>query len=123
MTLQELYQSVEGDYEQALRVLRIEKLIDKHICKFPSNLIFEDLNEAVKTMDGVKLFEASHAIKGVCANLGLTKISSLASKVCEEYRPGNQRQNSDDEIKDIIKEMNRLHDLTCVQIEAYASNK
>ena len=36
MTLPELYQTIGGDYDQALRVLHIEKLIDKHIRKFPN---------------------------------------------------------------------------------------
>ena len=29
MTLQELYIEIGGDYDQAVRVLRVEKLIDK----------------------------------------------------------------------------------------------
>ena len=31
MTLKELYSKIGGDYDQAVRVLRMEKLIDKHI--------------------------------------------------------------------------------------------
>ena len=31
MTIQELYGKIGGDYEQALRVLRMDKLLDKHI--------------------------------------------------------------------------------------------
>ena len=31
MTIQELYQMIDGDYDQAIRVLRVDKLIDKHI--------------------------------------------------------------------------------------------
>ena len=37
MTLQELYRQIGGDYEQALKVLRVEKLADKHIRKLPGN--------------------------------------------------------------------------------------
>ena len=37
MTLQELYDTIGGDYEQAVRVLRMDKLIDKHIRKLPKN--------------------------------------------------------------------------------------
>ena len=35
MTLKELYIEIGGDYDRALSVLRIEKLIDKHIRKLP----------------------------------------------------------------------------------------
>ena len=73
MTLQELYQMIGGDYDQALRVLRVEKLIDKHIRKLPVNGVVEKLLEAGKTMDPTQLFETAHAVKGITANLGLTE--------------------------------------------------
>lgn len=50
MTLQELYAAIDGDYRQALNVLRIEKLLDKHIRKFPDNTIFADLQAAARAM-------------------------------------------------------------------------
>ena len=37
MTLQELYQHIGADYERALRVLRMDKLLDKHIRKLLQN--------------------------------------------------------------------------------------
>ena len=37
MTLQELYQEIGGDYNQAISVLRMENLIDKHIRKLTKN--------------------------------------------------------------------------------------
>ncbi len=99
MTLQELYAAIGGDYDQAVRVLRIEKLIDKHIRRLPTNGVVDGLLDAGGSMDPTELFEKSHAMKGVCANLGLVKLSAAASEISEEYRPGNQRQFSDEEIK------------------------
>ena len=99
MTLQELYAAIGGDYDQAVRVLRIEKLIDKHIRRLPTNGVVDGLLDAGGSMDPTELFEKSHAMKGVCANLGLVKQSAAASEISEEYRPGNQRQFSDEEIK------------------------
>ena len=91
MTLQELYQSIGGDYEQALRVLRMDKLIDKHIRKLTKNGVVDNLLAAGDTMDPTQLFETAHAVKGVCANLGLKTLSDMASEIAEEYRPGNVR--------------------------------
>ena len=48
MTLRELYSSIGEDYEQALRVLRVEKLVDKHIRKFTQNGVIEALLAAGK---------------------------------------------------------------------------
>ena len=98
MTLPELYQTIGGDYDQALRVLHIEKLIDKHIRKFPKNGVVDAVLSAGKTMDADGLFETAHALKGVSANLGLTALSDAAAVITEEFRPGNARKLSDAEI-------------------------
>ena len=56
MTLKELYDSIGGNYDQALRVLRVEKLINKHILKLAKNGVVNTLLEAGKTMDPTQLF-------------------------------------------------------------------
>ena len=56
MTLQELYQNIDGNYDQAIRVLRIEKLMDKHIRKLTKNGVVDKLIEAGKEKDPVQLF-------------------------------------------------------------------
>ena len=120
MTLAELYAAIGGDYEQAQKVLRIEKLIDKHIRKFPDNNLFDGLAEAAEAMDPQKLFESSHAIKGVCANLGLVNMAEIASDICEEFRPGNKRKRSDSEIRAMINELMGLRSFAIEAIKAYS---
>ena len=61
MTLQELYESIGGDYSQVMRILRMEKLVEKHIRKFSQNGVVERLLEAGQRKDSTELFEASHA--------------------------------------------------------------
>ena len=100
MTLKELYEQIGGDYEQALRVLRMDKLIDKHIRKLPAGGVADALIAAGETMDPTQLFETAHAVKGVCGNLGLTNLSALASEITEEFRPGSTRKLSDDEVRE-----------------------
>lgn len=120
MTLSELYNEIGGDYEQAMKVLRIEKLLDKHIRKFPDNTIFKELDEAGKTMDTARIFESAHAIKGVCSNLGLTKMSSTAAEICDEYRPGSARKFTDAEIQQKITEINEMFAKASQGIKNYA---
>ena len=119
MTLEELYARIGGDYEQAIRVLRMDKLIDKHIRKLPKNGVIEALIEAGETMDPEQLFESAHAVKGICANLGLVKISDDASEIAEQYRPGNTRAMSDDEVKAKLKEIADLYEVTKEGIRQY----
>ena len=119
MTLQELYKEINGDYDQALRVMRVEKLVDKHIRKLTKNGVVESLLKAGETMDPVVLFETSHAVKGVCANLGLVALSEAASEISEEYRPGNERHFSDAEVKEKLLALEELYRRTLEGISRY----
>lgn len=119
MTLQELYQNIDGDYEQAMKVLRMDKLLDKHIRKLTKNGVVEQLLAAGKDMDPTQMFETAHAAKGVCANLGLVKLSSAASEIAEEYRPGNPRRFTDDEVKQKLAAIAALYQKTADGIQAY----
>lgn len=122
MTLQELYAAIDGDYNQALRVLRMDRLLDKHIRKLTANGVVDRLLEAGKTMDPTELFESAHAVKGVCGNLGLTKLASLSSDIAEEFRPGNPRKLSDDEVARMLDEIAELYKKTSDGINEYASS-
>lgn len=119
MTLEELYESIGGDYDQALRVLRVDKLINKHIRKLTTNGVVDNLLAAGETMDPTELFETAHAVKGVCANLGLTKIADAASDIAEEYRPGNPRKLSDDEVKEKLQFVADQYETTKEGIQRY----
>jgi len=119
MTLQELYESIDGDYAQAARVLRMDKLIDKHIRKLTKNGVVDALLAAGEGMDPRELFETAHAVKGVCANLGLMKLSSAASDIAEEYRPGNPRTMTDARVKEKLAEVERLYRQAAEGIRRY----
>ena len=119
MTLQELYSLIGGDYDQAMRVLRVEKLLDKHIRRFAENDTAERLLSACVVMDQNELFEAAHALKGVSSNLGLTYLTSAASEISEEFRSGNGRTMSDDEVKNKVKEIRDMFNRTVDIIKQY----
>ena len=122
MTLEELYQAIGGDYAQALRTLRMDKLIDKHIRKLPDNAIFAELAEAGKMMDATRIFESAHAIKGVCANLGLADLSAFAGEICDEFRPGCNRKYSDGEIRQKIQAVDTSFQKAVLEIRRYAAS-
>ena len=119
MTLQELYQNIGGDYAQALRTLRVDRLLDKHIRKFTKNGVVEALLDAGERMDAAALFETAHAVKGVSANLGLVGIADLASEITEEFRPGHTRRLSDAEVQAELKRLEALYRKTADGIACY----
>lgn len=119
MTIRDLYQNIDGDYDQAISVLRVDKLVDKHIRKLAANGVVERVLSAGDSMDPTELFESAHALKGVTANLGLVKLSSVASEICEEYRPGSERKLSDEEIKKRIGVIREMYNRTVEEIRKY----
>ena len=70
-------------------------------------------------MDSTDLFEAAHAVKGVAANLGLTKLSDVASEITEDFRPGNERKLSDEDVKQRIETIRELHEQIVYKIRKY----
>ena len=119
MTLSELYEQIGGDYTRATNVLRVEKLIDKHIRKFKDNELIPKLSEAFAANDAVQVFEITHALKGVCANLGLLSIADLASEITEDYRVEGQRKFTDEEIKEKIDKIEEIYQKTKEGIRQY----
>ena len=119
MTLQELYEKIGGDYEQALRVLRVEKLVDKHIRKFTENGVVEALLASRQEKDPGVWFERAHAVKGICANLGLNDLSAAAAAISDDFRPGSDRKLSDEEIDSLLNRVEELYQKTAEGIAQY----
>lgn len=119
MTLEELYDLIGASYEQAVRVMRKDKLIDRYIRKLVDRIECEKLVAAGEQMDATGLYESAHALKGVCANLGLEDLSSAASEITEEFRPGNERKFTDEEVKDKLAKLDERYRQTIAGIEQY----
>ena len=119
MTLEELYREIGGSYERALSVLRVEKLVDKHIRKLAANGVVDRVVAAKAGMDPAELFESAHAMKGVCGNLGLTELADAASEIAEEFRPGNPRRLSDGEVAARIDRIAGIYEQTKAGIRKY----
>ncbi len=121
MTIQELYSNIGGNYDHAVRIMRSDKLIDKYVRKFEASRVGETLAEAGETMDPVRLFESAHAMKGVCGNLGLDELASAADEITEEFRAGNPRKLSDDEVRARLDAIAARYRKTAEGIRAYVA--
>ena len=119
MTLQELYASIDGSYDHAVQIMRMEKLINRYLSKFPNSGVYDALAAAGESMDPTALFESAHAMKGVCANMGFDKMAAAAGEITEEFRPGNPRSLSDDEVKARIADIGVMYRHTVDGIRQY----
>lgn len=119
MTIEELYELIGGNYEQAMRVMRKDKLVDRYIRKLADSDLPSQLVAAGEQMDETQLYEVAHALKGLYANLGLDDIAALASEVTEEFRPGNSRTCFDDDVKAKIAAISERHDSVIAGVKQY----
>ena len=121
MTIQELYAKIGGNYEQAQKIMKMDKLIDRYVRKLAASGTYEKLAEAGKTMDPTQLFEAAHAMKGVCANLGLDALSLAAGEITEEFRPGSARKMTDVQVQEQLAALGELYQRAVKGIEEYVA--
>ncbi len=87
MTVQELYESIEGDYNEVRSRLINDSLVTRFVKKFPSDPSMHELLEAVAAGDIRTSFRAAHTLKGVCGNLAFTRLFQAAWNLTEQLRP------------------------------------
>lgn len=93
MTITELYDQV-GDYSDVISRLMKEERIVKYLGRFVEDSSdFDKMVDAFNSSDYQQLFATSHTLKGVAANLGLTKLFKASSDVCESVRNGPPTQD------------------------------
>lgn len=92
MTLQECYQAMGADYDDVLGRLRSERLITKFVMKFLDDQSYDLLCRSMQDGQWEEAFRASHTLKGVCQNLGFTRLGQSSSALTEALRAGDTAQ-------------------------------
>ena len=123
MTVQELYGQIGGSYDDVRRILPMDNLIAKFVVKFLDDKSAETLFSAWEARDPAALFEGAHAMKGVCANIGLTSLSASASALAEAFRPGKERTMDDAEVQSRVDALRADYDRAVEGIRAFAAQQ
>ena len=123
MTVQELYACINGSYDAVKRILPRDELISRFIIRLLSEGSFSRLMQAASAKDAEGMFEAAHSMKGVCANLGLLELSSMASVVAEEFRPGKARKMSEEELASHLGILKEKYEADMEAIRRFASGQ
>ena len=89
MTVKEVYQAMEGNFDDAVSRMMSERLVEKFMLKFLDDSSYSTLCEALEKDDYVTGFRAAHTLKGVCANLAFTKLQNSSSLLTEALREGS----------------------------------
>ena len=113
MTIQECYAAMGSDYEEVLGRLRSPRIIQKFILKFLDDGSYDLLVRSMEAGNYEEAFRAAHTIKGVCQNLGFTRLYESSSALTEALRGGWS-----DAAADCIAPVERDYRITVDAVEA-----
>ncbi len=94
MNLKEFYKEIDGDFDDVMSRMPMEKLIFKYLMKFLDDSSFMLLKEALNQGQLEEAFRASHTLKGICSNLGLTALQKAADELTECLRQQDDQEKA-----------------------------
>ena len=120
MTLEECYEKLGGDYEDVSGRLPSAKLIEKFMGKFLEDESFSSLCEAFEAQNKDEVFRMAHTLKGVCGNLGFSRLMKSSSILTEAFRDGKGVFN--DETAEMLEQVKTDYHSTTDSIMEYQKN-
>lgn len=87
MDLRTCYEQLGGSYDDVLSRIPSERLVDKFLRKFLTDESFAGLCSAMAAGSRSEAFLMAHTLKGVCANLGFTRLFRSVAALTELLRP------------------------------------
>lgn len=88
MSLKECYAVLGGDYEGVVARFHGERLVQKFALKFLADGSYQLLQDSLAAKNYEEAFRAAHTIKGVCQNLGFTRLYESSAKLTDALRNG-----------------------------------
>lgn len=92
MTVEACYKMLEGDFEEVMSRLKNEERVKKFALKFLNDESFKMLTECMEKHDIDEAFRAAHTIKGICQNLGFTKLYNSSVQITEALRVKDEEE-------------------------------
>lgn len=86
MTVQECYEAFGGDYQEVVSRLRTDERIAKFLLRVVDDGSYQLLIDSIASGNVDEAFRAAHTLKGVCANLSITRFGNSSSALTEILR-------------------------------------
>lgn len=110
VTLQECYESIGADYNTTIaRMCGKESILEKFVRKFAADQSYSTLVSSFESGDIETAFRMAHTLKGVCANLGFTKLLESSSALTEELR---NQETVPDSAMELYEQVKKDYDMT-----------
>ncbi len=88
MSLKECYAVLGGDYDGVVSRFHGERLVQKFALKFLADGSYQLLQDSLDAQNYEEAFRAAHTIKGVCQNLGFTRLYESSARLTDALRDG-----------------------------------
>lgn len=107
MTLKECYDALGGNYEDTVRRLYNEKLVEKFLFKFEEDPSFENLKKALEEEDLEAAFRAAHTLKA--QNMGFDNLAESSSVLTEALRSRKVMPDAE-QVEEVCKDYNKIRE-------------
>ena len=114
MTVKDCYRKMDGNYEEAVRLIGSDEQIIKYLKIFLRDTNFRSLCDAVDRNDFKTAFHASHTIKGIALNLSLTSLADKTKELTEILRRGRP----DEDMVSLLQNTKKAYELVLECINA-----
>lgn len=120
MEIKDCYEKMGGDYAAVSARLPRQELIEKFTRRFLEDESFDMLCRHMEAENFKDAFRDAHTLKGVCANLGFTRLFDSSSRLTEELR--SETDINADSVMEIFHEVKVDYKLTTDTIREYFDN-
>lgn len=108
MDIRECYQVMDSNFDDVLERLGSESFIRRFTLRFLDDPSFQTLKDGIMTGDHELAFRGAHTLKGVCSNLGFTKLYELSSELTEILRKNTGVQGCEGTFAAVEKQYQKM---------------
>lgn len=111
MTIKECYDACGGNFEEVLGRFRSERLVVRFAGKFLADPSYAALKTSLEEKNYEEAFRAAHTLKGVCQNLGLTRLHLSSDRLTEVLRPGHEAERDAADVEKLFRTVTADYEL------------
>ena len=115
MDIKECYKEMGADYEDVLRRMGSDSLVERFTLRFLDDKSYQMIKDGIAAGDAETAFRGAHTLKGVCLNLGFDNLYPSSKDLTELLRAGSM-----DGYEDLFVEVEKEYNRTCEALRKVA---